>query len=155
MVSTLLKNAKSKTQKTEFLLRVRSTMLFFDCALLCFRSQMCNKPYKYWLGIILCTSNLPNPLFYRCNCFSLRKTTHFFKKKTAARTLGTWRSLDFPIFLILRYVEAFSVPFPTIGVYFLSFSFIFFRSIIVYLKSGSRLTFLSFPSYSSKVSLYT
>ena len=28
-----------------------------------------------------------------------------------------------------------------VGVYFLSFSFIFFRSIVVYLKSGSRLTF--------------
>ena len=28
-----------------------------------------------------------------------------------------------------------------LGVYFLSFSFIFFRSIVVYLKLGSRLTF--------------
>ena len=28
-----------------------------------------------------------------------------------------------------------------LGVYFLSFSFIFFRSVVVYLKSGSRLTF--------------
>ena len=54
---------------------------------------------------------------------------------------GTWRSLDFPDFLILRYVEAFSEGLRIVGVYFLSFSFILLRSIVVYLKSGSRLTF--------------
>ena len=49
---------------------------------------------------------------------------------------------DFPEFLILRYVEAFSEGLPIAGVYFLSFSLILLRSIVVYLKSGSRLTFL-------------
>ena len=39
---------------------------------------------------------------------------------------------------------------------FLSFSFIFFRSIVVYLKLGSRLTFVChLPSFSSEVSLCT
>ena len=39
---------------------------------------------------------------------------------------------------------------------FLSFSFIFFRSVVVYLKLGSRLTFsCHFPSFSSEVSLCT
>ena len=37
-------------------------------------------------------------------------------------------------------MEAFSVRFLMIGVYLLSFSFILLRSIVVYLKSGSRLT---------------
>ena len=63
------------------------------------------------------------------------------KTHSQSSILGTWRSLDFPIFFILRYVEAFSVRFLMIGVYFLSFSFILLRSIVVYLKSGSRLTF--------------
>ena len=65
-------------------------------------------------------------------------------QKTAARTPGTWGHLDFPIFLILRYVEAFSVRLLMIGDSLLSFSFILLRSIVVYLKSGSRLTFFAF-----------
>ena len=62
-------------------------------------------------------------------------TNAFLKKKT-----GTQRSLDFPKCSILRYVGVFSVRLLMIGVYFLLFSFIFFRSIVVYLKLGSRLT---------------
>ena len=38
-------------------------------------------------------------------------------------------------------MEAFSEGLRIVGVYFLSFSFILLRSIVVYLKSGSRLTF--------------
>ena len=41
-------------------------------------------------------------------------------------------------------MEAFSVRFLMIGVYFLLFSFILLRSIVVYLKSGSRMTFFVF-----------
>ena len=66
------------------------------------------------------------------------KNTRF--KKTPV----TSGALDFPIFLILRYVAAFSVRFLMIGVYFLLFSFILLRSIVVYLKSGSRMTFFVF-----------
>ena len=54
---------------------------------------------------------------------------------------GTWGPLHFSGFSILRYVEAFSEGFLMVGVYFLLFSFIFLRSIVVHLKSGSRLTF--------------
>ena len=54
---------------------------------------------------------------------------------------GTSRSQDFLDFLILRYVVVFCVGLRMSGVYFLSFSFIFFWSIVVYLKLGSRLTF--------------
>ena len=38
-------------------------------------------------------------------------------------------------------MEAFTSRLRIVGVYFLSFSFILLRSIVVYLKSGSRLTF--------------
>ena len=55
---------------------------------------------------------------------------------------GTSGHQDFRKFSILRYVGVFCVGFLSIGVYFLSFSFIFFRSIVVYLKLGSQLTFL-------------
>ena len=64
------------------------------------------------------------------------KTNAFLKKHW-----GPQRPLDFPRFSILRYVGVFSVRLLMIGVYFLSFSFIFFTSIVVYLKLGSRLTF--------------
>ena len=94
--------------------------------------------HKNLLRIIFCISNLPNPLFYRCIFFLTKNNTLF--QKTAARTPGTWGPLDFPIFFILRYVEAYSVRFLMIGVYLLSCSFILLRSIVVYLKSGSRLT---------------
>ena len=56
---------------------------------------------------------------------------------------GTSVPQDFVDFWILRYVVVFCVGSLMIGVYFLSFSFIFFRSIVVYLKLGSQLTFLS------------
>ena len=60
------------------------------------------------------------------------------KRKLAPGTSGPQ---DFVDFLILRYVGVFCVDFAMTGVHFLLFSFIFFRSIVVYLKLGSRLTF--------------
>ena len=48
--------------------------------------------------------------------------------------------LDFLGTSILRYVGVFCVGFLNIGFNFLTFSFIFFRRFVVYLKPGSRLT---------------
>ena len=74
------------------------------------------------------------------------KTNAFLKKK---KTPGNTGFLDFPKYAILRYVEAFSVRLLIVGVYFLLISLIFFRSIVVYLKLGSRLTFFChFPLFS-------
>ena len=71
--------------------------------------------------------------------------------KKAPATTGSYDFLDFSI---LRYVEAFPEGLLMVGVYFLLFSLIFFRSIVVYLKLGPRLNlFCHFPSISSEVSL--
>jgi len=68
----------------------------------------------------------------------IKNIINFALKTNGLRPQG---SLDFPSFSVLRYVGVFSVRLLMIGVYFLLFSFIFFRSIAVYLKLGSRLTF--------------
>ena len=79
-------------------------------------------------------------MFYMKNCkieaFLMKILV--LKRKLAPGTSGYQ---DFLGFSILRYVGVFSVRLLMIGVYFLLFSFIFFRSIVVYLKLGSRLTF--------------
>ena len=79
-------------------------------------------------------------MFYMKNCkievFLMKILV--LKRKLAPGTSGPQ---DFVDFLILRYVEVFCVSLRMLGVCFLLFSFIFFRSIVVYLKLGSRLTF--------------
>ena len=89
--------------------------------------------------------------------FCLKKQTLFCKND-----LGNSGTHDFIGFSILRYVWVFCVGFATVSVnflyflqkyrcvpkigfspdIFLTFSFMFFRSIVVHLKLGSRLTFL-------------
>ena len=65
--------------------------------------------------------------------------------KTQKRTREHGEPQDFLGFSILRYVGVFCVSLQMLGVCFLSFCFIFVKSIVVYLKLGSRLTyFLSF-----------
>ena len=61
---------------------------------------------------------------------------------------GNTRYQDFLGFSILPYVGVFCVGVLSIGVYFLSFSFISRWGIVVYLKSGSRLTFWRTYPYS-------
>ena len=74
-----------------------------------------------------------------CKIEALLMVNLVLKRKLAP---GTSRPQDFLDFWILRYVGVFCVGFAMTGVHFLLFSFIFFRSIVVYLKLGSRLTFL-------------
>ena len=76
-------------------------------------------------------------MFYMKNC----KNEAFLMRNLQRECFfapGTSGAQDFPDFRFLRYVRVFCVGPPMIGVYFLSFSFIFFKSIVVYLGSPRR-----------------
>ena len=83
----------------------RSQMLIFECVLLCFRSHMCEKPYKTWLRIVFVHMNSPNPLFYRCKFSVLFKNESVFAKplflrrfwKLPLRSAAGWRPFCFTL----------------------------------------------------------
>ena len=81
-----------------------------------------------------------NITFYMKNC---KIEAFLMKILVLKRKLAPGTSLhqDFVDFGILRYVGVFCVGLRMIGIHFLLISFIFFRSIVVYLKLSSRLTF--------------